>query len=173
MCIRDRAAGALCGAALGMVLSCLPVFCVPPLMVLLRKNGGARRRAVVCFASLSIGAIAYLMTNPYIPINLLHNRAVLASSFGNNRAMYHPQLTANGIATTGRLVAAGTSPLLALAGIAGTIALGWRALRVRRNHEPAEIRRRAVGLLVAAPALGVVAQCVICLLYTSPSPRDR
>lgn len=153
-------AGALCGAAFGMVLSSLPIFCILPIMALLRR-GKPRDKWMICGLAVLLGVAVYCLTNPYIPINLLHNRKVLHSSFANNRAMYHPRLSANAIVTTGWLLGAGTSPVLAILGAVGALALGARAIGKRADHSPAEVRRRAAGLLLAAPALGVLAQCLL------------
>jgi hypothetical protein len=50
---------------------------------------------------------------------------------------------------------------LAIAGVVGAIALGFRAIRVRKNTEPAEVRRRATGLLLAMPALCILGQWIM------------
>ena len=82
----------LCGAAVGMVLSSVPVFLILPAMVLLRPMPSRERIQIVIFAA-CIGAGVYLISNPYIPINLFINRDVLRSNFGNSSAMYHAQLS--------------------------------------------------------------------------------
>jgi hypothetical protein len=151
--------GILCGAAVGMVLSSVPVFAVLVVMVLLRKMSWAERARIVVFSG-AIGAAVYLLTNPYIPINLIHNRQVLRSNFGNSRAFYHAALTLGGICNALRLIAVGTAPLLAVAGLIGAIALGSRAIKYRKSEEKDEIRRRAIGLLLVVPALWVAAQCI-------------
>ncbi len=80
-----------CGAALGMVLSSLPVFVLIPLAELVRLYrddaipGPAIGRAML---GVVLGGATYALTNPYVPINLLVNREVLASNFGNSLAMY-------------------------------------------------------------------------------------
>jgi len=53
------AAGALCGAAFGMVLSALPVFAILPLMVLLRRGTSWRDRIVIAVTSVVIGVDVY------------------------------------------------------------------------------------------------------------------
>jgi hypothetical protein len=183
-------AGALCGAAFGMVLSSLPIFGILPVMVFLRWFAGPNRGTgaspviflpgtkntggapvprgdtnasfiMVMVASALLGAGVYLVTNPYVPINLARNRAVLQSNFGNSTAMYHAQVTAAGIANAAKLIAVGTAPLLAIAGVIGAIALAIRAIRVRHDWSEAELRRRATGLLLAVPALWVTGQCIL------------
>jgi hypothetical protein len=153
-------AGALCGAALGMVLTTMPIFLILPGMVLLRKSSwGEKLRAGGGAAA--VGILVYLVTNPYVPFNFIFHRAVLESNLGNSKAMYHPALTLAGIKNAASLMAAGTSPVLAIAGVVGAIALGIRAVRVRKRREPAEIRRRTTGLLLAIPALAIFGQCVL------------
>jgi hypothetical protein len=154
------AAGALCGAALGMVLSTLPVFLVLPGMVLLRRSTWPQKFRVAAGAC-AMGALVYLATNPYVPVNFIWHRTVLESNLGNSRAMYQPRITGQGLANAAYLIAAGTSPLLALAGLAGGLALGIRAVRVRKRDDPAETTRRATGLLLAIPALCVIGQSVL------------
>ena len=83
--------------------------------------------------------------------------------------MYDPHINADGLANAVYLIAAGTSPLLAIAGAAGALALGIRAVRMRRSQEPAEIARRATGLLLAVPALCVLGQC---LLFATGKPGE-
>lgn len=155
-------AGALCGAALGMVLSTLPVFLVLPAMVLLRRSPtrlSARRKSAVCVAAAALGAVVYGLSNPYVPLNFVRNRAIIDSNLGNSKAMYSDaQFTVKGLANLGYLIAAGTSPVLAIAGAAGALALGIRAVGARKSQDPSEISRRATGLLLAIPALCVLGQ---------------
>lgn len=150
------AAGMLCGAAVGMVLWAYPVFLILPAMVLLRP-ADVRRRAEILLASGLVGLGVYALTNPYLPINLLFHREVLRSNFSNNlgntSVMYHVTARGTPLGNAAWLVAAGMSPLLALAGVVALVALGLRAVRVRRRTEPAEVRRRATGLLLAVPAV--------------------
>lgn len=115
---------------------------------------------VVVVATLAGGA-TYLLTNPYVPINLIVNRAVLRSNLGTSTAMYHAGISSAGIVNTILLAAAGASPLLGIVGAIGAIALGWRAMRVRHEMGDEAVRRRAAGLLLAVPALGILAQCAL------------
>jgi len=151
--------GVLCGAAVGMVLSSVPVFAVLVVMALLRKMSWADRVKIAALSG-AIGATVYLLTNPYIPINLIHNREVLRSNFGNSRAFYHAALTLGGIGNALRLIAVGTAPLLAIAGLIGAISLASRVIKHRKSEEKEEIRRRATGILLAVPALWVAGQCI-------------
>ena len=108
----------------------------------------------------AIALLVYAITNPYVPFNFIFHRVVLESNLGNSKAMYHANLTMNGIENAAYLIAAGTSPLLMLAGVIATAALAIRAVRVRQNRDEAEIRRRTTGLLLAIPAIVITVQCL-------------
>ena len=154
------AAGALCGAAFGMVLSALPVFVILPLMVLLRRGAPWRERVIVVLTAGVIGVDVYFLTNPYVLVHLIGRDAVLWSNLGNSTAMYRAGGSAGAVANAAMLVGEGTSWVLAVAGLVGAIALAFRAVRVRKSQEPDEVGRRAAGLLLAAPALLVAVQFV-------------
>lgn len=162
-------AGVLCGAAVGMVPTAYPIFFILPVMTALRQSDPNSRpgatfidRLRIAIASAGIGVAIYLLTNPYLFINLLSNRTVLISNLGNSAGMYHADLTASGFGNAANLICSGASPLLALAGIVAAIALTIRAFRFRADRGDAEIRRRALGLLLAVPAAFVAIQ--FCLL---------
>lgn len=146
------AAGVLSGLALGMVLSALPVFAILPLMAMLRPMSWGDRIRVAIFSGL-VGLVAYGVTNPYVAIHLLRGGEALRSNLGNSKAFYYVHEPVAGVINVGRLIVAGTSPALAITGVLGTIVLGIRAIRTRKNHSPEAIRRRAHGLLLAAPAV--------------------
>ena len=130
-----------------------------PAMVLLRRLSWLDR-ALVCVKSIAIGAAAYLLTNPYVPYDYLFHRSAIESNMRNFQSVYHPSLSLDGIGNAMYLTAAGASPIVAFIGAIGILALGWRAIQVRRSVEPAELRRRATGLLLAIPALVVSGQFV-------------
>lgn len=148
-----------CGAALGMVLSAWPTFVVIPLAVILRER--AWRRCVgMALAGVVVGGAVYLATNPYIPINLLVNRAVLRSNFGNSLAMYELTRFGDGTVNALRLIleAAAIAPMvLGLAGLGG---FAWAAARrVRRRDgwvESTEVVLQRRGGLLLAVLAGVV-----------------
>jgi hypothetical protein len=129
-------------------------------MVCLRR-AMARERLRALLACSGVAAALYFLANPYIPINYFRNRAVLRSNLGNSSAMYHMQFTASGLCNALKLIAVGTAPLLAIAGVIGAIALAVRAFKRRNKGEPAEICRRATGVLLAVPAIWVAAQCAL------------
>jgi hypothetical protein len=115
---------------------------------------------LICSGVLAAGV--YLLTNPYVGINLLRHRDVLRSNLQNNlansSAMYHLSAEGSAIANGCRLIGAGMSPVLAVAGAAGLVALGLRAVRVRDQMDGDEVRRRATGILLALPAAAGAAQ---------------
>lgn len=110
--------------------------------------------------SILIGVVVYFATNPYVAINLIANRAVLASNLGNTRAMFSAHLSFAGALNGLRWIALGTSPVIAIAGVLGGVALLVRAVRKRVDHSGPEISRRATGILLAFPALWVAGQCI-------------
>jgi len=150
-------AGATCGAAFGMVLSTLPIFCVLPLMTLLRSASWPRRLKVTAAAAF-VGLAVYSATNPYVVIHQFWHHDVFQSNIGNSTAMYKVSKPLEGLFNEARLVAEGMSVPLALAGASGMIALGIRAVSVRKVRSEQENIRRATGLLLAAPALLVAGQ---------------
>ncbi|MDB5332349.1 MAG: hypothetical protein JWP03_3500 [Phycisphaerales bacterium] len=148
-------AGALCGAAVGMVLTSLPVMLILPGMVLLRPTPWRERMRIVLLTGFLATGV-YLATNPYVGINLLWHRDILRSNFGNNlangSAIYHRGAEGSALADGCWMIAAGMSPVLAIVGAAGALALGMRAVRLRDRTDGDAIRRRATGLLLALPA---------------------
>ena len=107
-----------------------------------------------------IGVDVYFVTNPYVLLHLVGRDEVLRSNLGNSTAMYSVGGSAGALVNAALLVREGASTLLAVGGVIGAIALGWRAVRVRKDRSPAAVTRRATGLLLAAPALLVLAQFV-------------
>ncbi|MDB5297453.1 MAG: hypothetical protein JWO31_3436, partial [Phycisphaerales bacterium] len=159
------AAGALCGLALGMVLSALPVFAVLPGMVMLRRPMGWGDRARVALFAGLVGLVAYAATNPYVPYHLLAAargaRTPLTSNVGNSTAFYSAGRPVEGALNAARLAVAGTSPALAAVGVLGLVVLGARAVRHRNDASPDAVRRRAHGLLLGLPALLTAAQAAL------------
>jgi hypothetical protein len=153
-------AGALCGAAFGMVLSALPVFVILPLMALLRRPATWRDRIVVALTAGLIGVDVYFLTNPYVLLHLIGRDPVLRSNLGNSTAMYSAGGSAGAVLNAAGLIFEGTSFLLAAVGLVGVILLGVRAVRVRKEQTPKAVSRRATGILLAAPALLVGIQFV-------------
>ena len=154
----------LCGAAFGMVLSAWPVFVVIPVMMLMRKRSW-RDALDETVAGGAIGGAVYLLTNPYIAINVFVNREVLRSNFGNSLAMYEITRLGEGLVNAAVFVGEGASWLLALTGACGALILGGRWLAGRDSvlEEAPEKRRRqpAHGWLLAAPGLLILVQFVL------------
>jgi hypothetical protein len=150
-------AGAVCGAAFGMVLSTAPIFSILPLMTLLVRMSWPRRLKLACAANLA-GLAVYAATNPYVVIHQFWHHEVFQSNVGNSTAMYKVARPIEGLLNEARLVADGMSTPLALAGTAGAIALGFRAIGRRNERSEPETIRRATGLLLAVPALLVAVQ---------------
>lgn len=115
---------------------------------------------------LVLALLVYCITNPYVPINLVRNRALLRSEFSNSSDFYHASLS--GFPRAILLMALGTSFLLALAGIFGAIGLGIRAAKVR-STSPQEQRRRAAGLLLAAAMMPVG---IVFVVFAAGQPAD-
>jgi hypothetical protein len=147
------AAGVLCGCAAGMVLSTLPVFSILLVMVLLRRDDWGNRLRVAVFCGM-IGVVIYGVTNPYVVYHLLRGGGgPLASNLKNSAAFYERGNLGEGFVNVARLMLAGASPVMAVVGGLAVLALATRAFRHRRVRSPEETRRRAHGLLLAAPAL--------------------
>jgi hypothetical protein len=146
--------GALCGCAVGMVLSTLPVFSILPAMVLLRPGDNwSDRIRLLIFASL-LGGVTYGVTNPYVVYHLAGgNPEPFWSNLGNSSTFYAIDRPLDGMINVGRLMVEGASPIVFSFGILATTILAARAIQARASGEEAEVRRRAHGLLLAAPAL--------------------
>lgn len=154
-----------CGAALGMVLSSAPIIVLIPIVAWIagRRNlatgaddlGIAKQPSWITetFAGVAAAAIVYLTTNPYIVINALSNREVLASNFGNSLAMYQIARLGEGFVRVLELTVEGaTLPILVLGVIACV------AATVRRNRTIAE---RSTVAILAIPAAIFFAQFVL------------
>jgi hypothetical protein len=123
--------GLAAGAAVGMVPSMLPVLLVLPVAVLLRGDTW-RRRLARCAAAGLVAAGVFVVTNPYVPINALRRPEVLRSHFANSADFYHAGGGTSAISNAVALIGAGTSPLLATAGVVGVIAMVIAAVRQER-----------------------------------------
>jgi hypothetical protein len=115
-----------------------------------------------------VALLVYLVTNPYVLINMLRHRALLYSNVGNSSEFYHAGLTVNSISRSLLLIGSGTSILLGAAGGLGAILLVWRASRMRCT-DPQELRRRATGMLLAITTLPIA---IAFILFASGQPAD-
>ena len=155
----------LCGAAIGMVPSAIPAMLILPVMMLMRS--GSRVRLVRDLAGyLLIVGLIYCVTNPYVAINLVRDRAVLRSNFSNSSDFYHASL--GGLPNAALLVGLGTGAALGVVGMAGAIALGVRAARTG-GTTPQEQARRAAGLLLVA---ATIPTGIVFAVYAARQPAD-
>ncbi len=116
-------AGALCGAAGGMVLSALTSFCLLPVIVIYSPRDMRVWR--VLLVSVLAGLLIYACSNPYVIVHLLGDRSVLSSNLSNSTAMYQAGPSVSGAVNAAYLLLAGASPLV----VAFAIALVFHASR--------------------------------------------
>jgi hypothetical protein len=118
-CRRDAiVAGIVAGLSIGMVLSSAIIGVVLIAMVLLRRVPWPER-AVALSLAIVASAISYAMTNPYVPINLIFDRAALVSNLANTRAMYGNGTLIDGLVNGSmRLMQAASIPVLILTAVA-------------------------------------------------------
>ena len=118
-----------CGAALGMVLSSLPIFILIPLIAWLttpgRPSTGAVERSLAVtkrtLAGIAAAGCVYLISNPYIVINTFVNREVLRSNFGNSLAMYEIARIPEGFIRVLELTSEGATPFVLVIGVIALI----------------------------------------------------
>jgi hypothetical protein len=155
-------AGALAGAAAGMILTGIVAFAVLPVMALLRPMRWSQRAAVSAVAAI-VAAMVFLCTNPYLPLDYLLHREIVQSNVGNYGNFYRPALSAAGLRNAVLLIDAGMSTLPAVAALP---ALAW-LLRQGAMHRRASAH--SLGWLLAAPALLVAVQFI---LLASAKPAE-
>jgi hypothetical protein len=141
-------AGALAGAATGMVLTGYAAFAVPVVAAMI-CTGPWKRRLSLATAAGAIGVAVFVITNPYVPVNLIFHRSVMQSNLGNTGAYYRPAITTGSLTNAARLLIAGTS--VGPAAIAGIAMLWW------------SIRRRipAGTIILLAPAVVTLLQFIL------------
>jgi hypothetical protein len=152
-----------------MVLSSLLAFAILPVMVMLRPQQSSRR-FVVLIESAALGALTYVLFNPFLVINLIWNRSVLRSNLGNSTAMY--QVSGSGFANALRLIVLSASPAVVVGAAIGFLLLAWR--RARSRSTPGQSTASCLGagaahVLLAAPAILVTIQFL--LLATNKPPE--
>ena len=151
-------AGALWGAATGMVLLSLPGIVILFLMIILRPQSLARRAAHLVLA-LGAGALVYGVSNPYVVINALQGSTVLASNMTAHGNFYHVGQVVRGLTNGMDLLAEGAS--LAVVVIGG-IATVFGVQRMARTPGAAvDYPRKTMAILLTAPALLVLVQFVL------------
>jgi hypothetical protein len=133
--------GLLCGAAIAMVPTSVPIFVLLPILMVLRPKAiGDLLLAGV------IGVLVYAVTNPYVILHLFGDRSMLASSAGNTAAMYAVRSPLAGLLNVASLTAEGAGWVIAIGGV-----IAWLTL----HFSATELRHRLV--LLALPALAVFA----------------
>jgi hypothetical protein len=131
-------AGVLCGASFGMILSGLLAFAILFVMVFLRQ-GEVHRRMPALAIAMAAGVVTYVLTNPFVLINIVSRPERFQSNISNSTDMYGT--SGGGFGNALRLIMTGTSPLLAFVGVCGIFFL---------------IRERIGRLLLAPAALVLV-----------------
>jgi len=166
------AAGALCGASVGMILSSVPIFIILPIMVLLRPMNW-RDRVITLIAAGVIGVDVYAATNPYVVKHLVAWNAAenpLRSNLANSGAMYSAGLSLQSVADASRLLGyAATWPVIAL-GLLGGVVLCLRPkpqttlLDSPREPSPrpfSGVPGEGVSILLIAPTLVILLQFAV------------
>jgi hypothetical protein len=130
--------GILCGLAAGMVLSAAVALVVIPLMTLLRALSW-NDRAKITAAAGGLALFVYCITNPYVPINLIRNPAVLKqnlSALSQAKAIIGKESDIGAIQNARRLIIEGASMVGGVTGIIGLLFMivnhsWWRNVRWR------------------------------------------
>ena len=144
-------AGALCGAAMAMVVSMLLACAVLPTMVWLRwretfaqraprlvadetpfasanprQVAGLPAPAIMLITSLAIAAIVYVATNPFVLINAIAHPEILRSNLGNSTAMYSPHRAIDALRDAIRIAADGMTATILILGLIATASVARR-----------------------------------------------
>jgi hypothetical protein len=149
--------GALAGAAAGMVPSSAVAFFV------LVAIGFLRREFRHELLAAAVGVVVYFLTNPYVAINLIVNRELLASNVANT-AEFYDRFGLGALPNAARLMRAGMSSPLAIAGVVGAAAM---AILILRRREAAKDVRAA--WLIALPA---IASGALFVNFANDQPPD-
>lgn len=147
------------GAAVGTVLSAWPILAALIMVALLAPQTKAAKLAKAG-VGLAIALLIYFATNPYVLVNLFRNRDLIWGNLANTRAMFHVGPPVESLLNSLYLIGTGASAVLALAGLAGLVALAVRDWRVVSNNPPVGPRFVAHWLL-AAPAFLTLVQFVV------------
>ncbi len=133
------------GYAFGLVLTGLAGVLLWPVLLLARRSGGWRTVRDLALAGVLALAV-YAVTNPYIPYNLLSDRAALASNLANSTAMYAIDRLPEGALQVGQLLLESCGPGVLLGGL---IALVWLYVRWPRQAD-----------LVSTPGIAMLLLCI-------------
>jgi hypothetical protein len=150
-------AGGLAGLATGMVLNALVAFLILPLMTLLRPMTWGRRAGVTAVAGM-LGVVAYCVTNPYVPINLVRDPTVVRENLGalsKAKAIVGRSSEVGAVANAHRLIVDGASVVGGAFGLIGILMAA-----VNRRWWGAHRRAKTVAILLGVPAALVALQFV-------------
>lgn len=155
--------GLQAGYAFGLVLTGIVGVVLWPVLLLARRATAPPRASDAArpwrdlLLAVALVAGVYLLTNPYIPYNLLFNRAALASNVGNSTAMYAHQMqqVATGAGRVGTLLLEACGIGVIVAGAAGLVLL----LRSRARE----------AAIMIAPGLAML---LICVLLGAGKPAE-
>ena len=106
---------------------------------------------IVLIASVVIAADVYLVTNPYVLIQLMHDRTALLSNLQNSQAMYQAPVSMSGVFNALKLMALGSGVLMF--GVLGV----------------AQIRKHPILQLLASVSIVVLANSSFSLRTSPPS----
>lgn len=134
--------GVICGLAIGMVLTSAVALLVIPLMTLLCQIAW-KDRAKLSAMAIGIALVVYLMTNPFVPINLIGNPSIVRqnlSALGHAGAIVGRSSEIGAIQNARRLIIDGASMVGGVTGIIGLLIMAvsrswwhdrrWRAAAV-------------------------------------------
>jgi len=133
------------GYAFGLTLTGLAGALLWPLMFLARRHNPRRTLRHLALAG-GLALAVYVVTNPYIPYNLLFNRAALSGNLQNSLAMYSLGQIPEGLARVGQLLFESCGPGVLVGGL---IAMIWLCLRWPRPI-----------ILAIAPGLAMLLLCI-------------
>lgn len=140
--------GVLAGLALGMVLTGLAAALLWPGLLLRHRRDGRALRRLLAGGALALGV--YVATNPYVPYNLLTNRAALTSNLNNSLAMYSLERFGDGAARVAALALESCGAGVCVLGALGLIFVSVRG----RGGELATGALPALGMLALCGAIG-------------------
>lgn len=136
--------GVQAGFAFGLVLTGLVGALLWPALWIARGRSSAKVMKDLALAGL-IAIAVYVATNPYIPYNLLFNRAALTGNLENSTAMYSLGQIPQGVWRVGELMIEGCGLGVPIAGLIGVV------LMIRRWP------RRTLAAI--APGVAMLALC--------------
>ncbi len=124
-------ASVLAGAAFGMVLNAWPALLIPLTMIFLRKQA-MQVRIGMMWRTMVVMLATYFITNPYVLMHLIGNRALLRSNLGNTGVMFTIGSFTDSMRNGFLLMAEGVSPVLFGAGLCVVAIFGWKTLKKNR-----------------------------------------